>query len=178
MGANGGYGDLTPLFSGAGKLLAGADGPRVAVLDASGWDTHFNQGANDGQLARRLQALDQGLDAFKTALGPAWSKTAIVMATEFGRTVHPNGSNGTDHGTGGAALVLGGAVGGGIVRAEWTGLSASALQDGRDQPPRTDLRALFKGLLSEHMGVTKPALASAVFPDSGGVAPLGGLIRA
>lgn len=178
MGANGSYGDLTPLFSGAGKLLAAADGPRVAVLDASGWDTHFNQGANDGQLARRLQALDQGVDALKTALGPAWNKTAIVMATEFGRTVHPNGSNGTDHGTGGASLVLGGAVNGGTIRAEWTGLSSSALQEGRDQPPRTDLRALFKGLLAEHMGVAKPALASAVFPDSGGVAPLSGLIRA
>jgi uncharacterized protein (DUF1501 family) len=100
------------------------------------------------------------------------------MATEFGRTVHPNGSNGTDHGTGGAALVLGGAVRGGTIHAEWTGLSSAALQDGRDQPPRTDLRALFKGLLAEHMGVAKSALNSTVFPDSGSVAPLSGLIRA
>jgi uncharacterized protein (DUF1501 family) len=177
-GMGGGYGDLTPLFSGAGKLLAASDGPRVAVLDAGGWDTHFNQGSNDGQLARRLQALDQALDSLKTALGPAWSKTAIVLATEFGRTVHPNGSNGTDHGTGGAALVLGGAVKGGVVRAEWTGLSTSALQDGRDQPPRTDLRALFKGLLLEQMAVPLSALNSNVFPDSGGIAALTGLIRA
>jgi uncharacterized protein (DUF1501 family) len=177
-GMGSGYGDLTPLFTGAGKLLAGADGPRVAVLDAGGWDTHFNQGSNDGQLARRLVALDQGLDSLKTSLGPAWSKTAIVLATEFGRTVHPNGSNGTDHGTGGAALVLGGAVKGGVIRAEWTGLSVSALQDGRDQPPRTDLRALFKGLLLEQMGVSPGALNSSVFPDSGGVAALTGLIRA
>jgi uncharacterized protein (DUF1501 family) len=159
-GVGGGYADLSPLFSGAGKLLAATDGPRVAVLDAGGWDTHFNQGSNDGQLARRLQVLDQGLDALKTALGPVWAKTTIVMATEFGRTVHPNGSNGTDHGTGGAAL------------------SASALQDGRDQPPRTDLRALFKGLLGEHMGVAIATLNTAVFPDSGGVKPLSGLIRA
>lgn len=172
------YGNLTPLFSGAGKLLAAGDGPRVAVLDAGGWDTHFNQGSNDGQLARRLQALDQALDALKTQLGPVWAKTTIVMATEFGRTVHPNGSNGTDHGTGGAALVLGGTVRGGTIHAEWTGLSSAALQDGRDQPPRTDLRALFKGLLAEHMGVAKAALNSTVFPDSGSVAPLSGLIRA
>lgn len=177
-GMGGGYGDLTPLFTGAGKLLAAPDGPRIAVLDAGGWDTHFNQGSNDGQLARRLLALDQGLDALKTALGPAWSKTAIVLATEFGRTVHPNGSNGTDHGTGGAALLLGGAVKGGKVLAEWTGLSGSALKDGRDQPPRTDLRALFKGLLFEQMGVSKSALNSNVFPDSGGVSALTGLIRA
>jgi uncharacterized protein (DUF1501 family) len=177
-GMGGGYGDLTPLFTGAGKLLAASDGPRVAVLDASGWDTHFNQGSHDGQLARRLLALDQGLDALKSALGPAWSKTAIVLATEFGRTVRPNGSGGTDHGTGGAALVLGGAVNGGTVLAEWTGLSASALKDGRDQPARTDLRALFKGLLAEQMGVSTGALDTKVFPDSGNVTALRELIRA
>jgi uncharacterized protein (DUF1501 family) len=173
-----GYGDLTPLFAGAGKLLAASDGPRVAVFDASGWDTHFNQGSNDGQLARRLLALDQGLDALKSALGPAWAKTAIVLATEFGRTVHPNGSGGTDHGTGGAALVLGGAVKGGTVHAEWTGLSQSALKDGRDQPVRTDLRALFKGLLGEHMGVLMIALNTKIFPDSSDIVALKELIRA
>jgi uncharacterized protein (DUF1501 family) len=174
----GGYGNLTPLFSGAGKLLAADDGPRVAVLDAGGWDTHFNEGAGDGQLARRLQALDVALDALKTSLGPAWAKTAVVMATEFGRTASPNGSGGTDHGTGGAAFLLGGAVSGGVVHAEWTGLSSSALQDGRDQPARTDLRALFKGLLAEHMGVSNAALQTTVFPDSAGVAPLTKLVRA
>ncbi len=173
-----GYGNLTPLFQGAGKLLAAADGPRVAVLDAGGWDTHFNEGAAEGQLPRRLQALDTALETLKTSLGPAWSKTAVVMATEFGRTVHPNGSNGTDHGTGGAAFLLGGAVNGGAVHAEWTGLSPGALQDGRDQPPRTDLRALFKGVLAEHMGVSATALNTTVFPDSGGVAALRQLIRA
>jgi uncharacterized protein (DUF1501 family) len=177
-GAGNGYGNLSPLFEGAGKLLAADGGPRVAVLDAGGWDTHFNQGAADGQLARRLQSLDAALDALKTALGPAWSKTAIVMATEFGRTVHANGSGGTDHGTGGAAFVLGGAVNGGKVHAEWTGLGAAALQDGRDQPPRTDLRALFKGLLADHMGVSTAALESTVFPNSAVASRLSGVIRA
>ncbi len=94
------YGNLAPLFRGAGKLLAAPDGPRVAVLDASGWDTHIAEGAGDGQLARRLQSLDQGIAEMKSALGPVWKKTAVVMATEFGRTVHPNGAGGTDHGTG------------------------------------------------------------------------------
>jgi uncharacterized protein (DUF1501 family) len=92
----GSYGDLTPLFTGAGKLLARDDGPRHAVLDASGWDTHVNEGAGDGQLARHLRALDAGLDAMKTALGPAWKKTGIAMATEFGRTAAPNGNGGTE----------------------------------------------------------------------------------
>jgi uncharacterized protein (DUF1501 family) len=170
-----GYDNLAPLFTGAGKLLALPNGPRVAVLDAGGWDTHFNEGAADGLLARRLQMLDTALDALKTSLGPAWSKTAVVMATEFGRTAHPNGSGGTDHGTGGAAFLLGGAVAGGSVRAEWVGLKPSALRDGRDQPARTDLRALFKGVLAQHMGVPAGALETAVFPDSAAAKPLTGL---
>lgn len=172
----GGYQNLSPLFAGAGKLLALADGPRVAVLDAGGWDTHFDEGAAEGMLARRLQMLDAALDSLKTSLGPAWDKTAIVMATEFGRTAHPNGSGGTDHGTGGAAFLLGGAVAGGSVRAEWVGLKPSALRDGRDQPARTDLRALFKGVLAQHMGVPQSALESVVFPDSAAAKPLSGLI--
>ncbi|MBU6298154.1 MAG: DUF1501 domain-containing protein [Alphaproteobacteria bacterium] len=167
MMKSGTYGNLSPLFQGAGKLLALPDGPRVAVLDVSGWDTHFAEGAGDGQLARRLRALDTALDSLKTSLGPAWTKTAIVMATEFGRTVHVNGSSGTDHGTGGAAFLLGGAVAGGSVKADWVGLKTPALRDGRDQPARTDLRALFKGVLAEHMGVPQSALDEVVFPESG-----------
>jgi uncharacterized protein (DUF1501 family) len=172
------YGNLVPLFRGAGKLLASANGPRVAVLDASGWDTHVGEGAGSGALARRLQALDRGLDALKASLGPHWRKTAVLMATEFGRTVRPNGSGGTDHGTGGAAFLLGGAVAGGKVRAEWVGLKPSVLKDGRDQPARTDLRALFMGVLADHMGVSQAALRTTIFPDSGNVSPMKGLIRA
>ena len=177
MGARN-YANLTPLFAGAGRLLAGSQGPRVAVLDVSGWDTHVNEGAADGALARRLAALDAALDALRTALGPAWAKTAVVMATEFGRTVRPNGNAGTDHGTGGASFLLGGAVAGGAVRAEWTGLTQAALQDGRDQPARTDLRSLFKGILAEHMGVPRSVLDAAVFPGSASAPAMSGLIRA
>ena len=178
-GRGGAYGDLAPLFQGAGRLLAAANGPRVATLEASGWDTHVAQGAGDGQLARRLGALDAAIDAMRAAMGAdAWNKTAVVMATEFGRTVHPNGSGGTDHGTGGAAFLFGGAVAGGVVKAEWVGLGPSALKDGRDQPARTDLRALFKGLLAEQMGVARSGLESTIFPDSSAAVPLKGLIRA
>jgi uncharacterized protein (DUF1501 family) len=177
-GAGGGaYGNLTPLFQGAGKLLAAADGPRVATLEASGWDTHVAQGAGDGQLARRLEALDGAIDSLRTAMGAAvWKKTVVVMATEFGRTVHPNGSGGTDHGTGGAAFLFGGAVAGGRVQAEWVGLKSDKLKDGRDQPARADLRALFKGVLADHMGVGNDALARTVFPDSDSAPPIKGLI--
>ena len=178
-GGGGANGNLTPLFQGAGRLLAAPDGPRVATLEASGWDTHVAEGAADGQLARRLQALDAAIDAMRTTMGPAvWSKTAVVMATEFGRTVRPNGNNGTDHGTGGAAFLFGGAVDGGKVRAEWVGLTPDKLQDGRDQPARTDLRSLFKGVLADHMGVSNAALNGTVFPDSGSVGAMKGLIRA
>jgi uncharacterized protein (DUF1501 family) len=173
-----GYGNLMPLFTGAGKLLAADNGPRVAVFDVSGWDTHVNEGAGDGQLARRLQALDTGLAAFKTSLGPAWNKTAIVMATEFGRTVAPNGNGGTDHGTAGAAFLLGGAVQGGTVKAEWTGLKPAALKDGRDQPPRTDLRSVLKAGLSDHMQIASRDIEMTVFPDSGTAPAIGGLFRA
>jgi uncharacterized protein (DUF1501 family) len=170
--------NLSPLFAGAGRLLAANAGPRIAVLDISGWDTHINEGAGDGALARRFAALDGGIEALKTSLGPAWSKTAVIMATEFGRTARPNGNGGTDHGTGGASFLLGGAIAGGAVRCEWTGLNDAALQDGRDQPARTDLRALFKGVLAEHMAVPASALNNTVFPDSGGVTPMTGLIHA
>ena len=178
-GKGGAYGDLTPLFQGAGKLLAAPNGPRVATLEASGWDTHVAEGTADGQLGRRLIALDTAIDAMKTAMGTAvWAKTVVVMATEFGRTVRPNGSGGTDHGTGGAAFLFGGAVQGGQVKAEWVGLRPENLKDGRDQPARTDLRALFKAALADHMGVSNVALNSSVFPDSAAVAPIKGRIRA
>lgn len=169
-------GNLVPLFVGAGRLLAREDGPRIAVLDAGGWDTHVAEGAADGQLARRLRALDMALDGLRAALGTAWRKTAVVMMTEFGRTVAPNGNGGTDHGTAGAAFLFGGAVRGGVVRAEWVGLKPSVLKDGRDQPPRTDLRALFKAVLSDHMRVARRYLDTTVFPDSANIAPAADVI--
>ena len=175
---NGGpLGAIAPLMEGAGTILASANGPRVAVFDVSGWDTHFNQGAGEGQLARRLQALDEGLAALKTALGPAWKKTVVAAASEFGRTVAVNGTGGTDHGTAGIAFLFGGAVAGGNIHAEWRGLKSEALRDGRDLPARTDTRAIFKAVLADHLGVAKRASEEQIFPDSASVSALSGLIR-
>lgn len=170
-------GALAALTSAAGRMLSTGAGPRIAVLDASGWDTHANQGAHQGQLANRLRALDRGLDELRMALGDAWRKTAVLIVTEFGRTVAVNGTGGTDHGTGTCALLLGGAVVGGRVHTDWPGLAQNALRDGRDLRPTTDLRALFKGVLREHLGAQDSVLETRVFPDSGAAPPLTGLIR-
>ena len=162
----------------AAAFLRQAQGPRVAVFDTTGWDTHVNEGAAEGQLAGRLKALDQGLASLKQQLGSAWADTAVLLVTEFGRTAAINGARGTDHGTGAAALLLGGAVTGGRVIADWPGLSARALYQGRDLTPTLDLRSVFKGILAEHLGVPPRALEDSVFPESASARVLRGLTRA
>nr|WP_282572099.1 DUF1501 domain-containing protein [Roseomonas acroporae] len=162
------------LAGGAGRLLAAPDGPRVAALELGGWDTHAGQ---RGRLNGPLGQLDAGLAALREGLGPAWRQTAVLVATEFGRTVRVNGTGGTDHGTAGAAFLLGGAVAGGRVVADWPGLGEGRLHENRDLAPTMDLRAVTKALLAGHLGLPPAAVARA-FPGSEGVAPLGGLLRA
>lgn len=166
---------VTPLASAAARFLASDNGPRIAVLDAGGWDTHQNQGAAQGPLAQRLRGLDEGLHTLKTELGAHWRDTTVVVVTEFGRAAAVNGTRGTDHGTAGCAFVAGGAVAGGRVLADWPGLGARDLHDGRDLRPTTDLRALFKAVLHERFGVGEAALARTVFPGSDGIEPLEGV---
>ena len=160
------------LADAAGRLLAAPGGPRIAALEIGGWDTHQNQ---PRQLAEALSELDAGIDALTRALGDAWRRTAVLTMTEFGRTARMNGTRGTDHGTGTVAFVAGGAVLGGRVLADWPGLHD--LLDDRDLRPTRDLRALAKGLLASHLGLTPRAL-DLVFPESQDVTPEGGLIRA
>jgi uncharacterized protein (DUF1501 family) len=158
-------------------FLGSDDGPRVAVFDASGWDTHANEGGAEGQLAARLAGLDAGLRTLKEEMGPVWRDTAVMVVTEFGRTAAVNGTRGTDHGTAAAAFLLGGAVAGGRVIATWPGLSAAALYQGRDLRPTLDLHSVLKGLLADHLQVPTRALQQAVFPDSAAAKPLQGLVR-
>jgi uncharacterized protein (DUF1501 family) len=162
--------------SGAARIIAAEDGPRVAALAFDGWDTHANEGGATGQLANRLSGLDGAFEAFETGLGETWKDTAIAVITEFGRTAKINGTTGTDHGTGTVALLAGGAIRGGRVIADWPGLAEAQLHEGRDLKPTADLRAVLKGLLADQFGVSAAVLADAVFPDSGGVAPMRGLI--
>jgi uncharacterized protein (DUF1501 family) len=162
----------------AARFLRQEQGPQVAVFDTAGWDTHFNEGGAKGQLAARLATLDAALGGLKAGLGPVWGDTAVLLATEFGRTVAENGTRGTDHGTATAAYLLGGAVRGGRVVADWPGLSPRKLYQERDLEPTLDLRAVMKGLLAEHLEVPERALESEVFPQSGAARPLRGLVRA
>ena len=162
----------------AASFLARDDGPRIAVLETTGWDTHANEGGAQGQLAQRLGALDSGLREFKTALGPVWGHTTVLLATEFGRTAASNGTRGTDHGTGSAAFLVGGAVAGGRVVADWPALGASSLYEGRDLKPTLDLRAVIKGVLHDQLKISDRALDATVFPDSAGIRRLDGLVRA
>ncbi len=161
----------------AANFLKRDDGPRVAMFDTTGWDTHANEGAAQGQLAQRLGGLDSALQVLKESLGPVWRHTAVLVATEFGRTAAINGTRGTDHGTGAAAFLLGGAVAGGRVVADWPGLGRSNLFENRDLRPTRDLRAVMKGVLRDHLGVPDAALSDRIFPDSAAIRPLDGLIR-
>jgi uncharacterized protein (DUF1501 family) len=165
------------MMQSAGKFLTASDGPQIAVVQSGGWDTHANQGSASGALANRLAGLDEGLDALRTQLGSAWSDTVVAVVTEFGRTVKVNGTRGTDHGTGTAALLLGGAVNGGRIVADWPGLGTSNLYESRDLYPTMDIRSIFKGVLAEHLEISPGYLDKIVFPGSSAAAMTEGLIR-
>jgi uncharacterized protein (DUF1501 family) len=160
----------------AAKFLAQPDGPRVGALALDGWDTHFNEGIANGRLSQLLGALDGALAAIETNMGPAWRETVVALVTEFGRTARINGTEGTDHGTATVALLVGGALKGGRVIADWPGLKTANLYESRDLKPTTDLRAVLKGLLKDHLRADDRALAQNVFPGSGDVKPMAGLV--
>ena len=163
----------------AAEFLARPNGPQAAVLEIGGWDTHANQANPNGPLAAGLRQLDLGLAALRSGLAAAdaWQRTAVVVVSEFGREVAVNGTLGTDHGTGGVAFLLGGAVQGGHVVADWPGLAKGQRHEGRDLRITTDLRALLKGVLADHLKVAARSLDADVFPDSAKVRPLQ-LVRA
>jgi len=160
----------------AARFLAKADGPRVGALGYVGWDTHMNEGAAVGQLANLLGALDGAIAAVESGMGEAWRETAVAVVTEFGRTARINGTDGTDHGTATVAFLAGGALAGGRVIADWPGLKTAQLFEARDLKPTTDLRAVLKGLLRNHLRVEERALAESVFPGSADVQPMSGLV--
>jgi uncharacterized protein (DUF1501 family) len=171
-----GFGPKTfaPLAEAAARLVAAPDGPRIAVLEMGGWDTHVNEGAETGRLAQNLAGLAAGLDALAKAMGSTWYETVLVAITEFGRTVAVNGNNGTDHGTASVLLVMGGRVKGGRVAGDWPGLAQ--LEDNRDLRAATDSRRVMKAILRDHLGLEPAPLDRAVFPDTAALRPMDGLL--
>ncbi len=159
----------------AAKLLAPANGARIAMVETGGWDTHAGQ---RGRLTAQLRGLDAMIGALQAGLGPLWADTMVLVATEFGRTVVVNGTGGTDHGTGSSAMLLGGAVKGGRVLADWPGLGAGALYEGRDLKPTMPLDAFIGGAVAGHFGIEPARAMAALFPASARTAAIGGLVRA
>ncbi len=158
----------------AGTFMARDNGPRIGFVEDYGWDTHANEAPI---LARKLKELDDSFAAFHAATAPVWPRTVLVVVTEFGRTAAINGTSGTDHGTGAAMFLAGGAVRGGRVGGQWPGMAPDELYQRRDIHATTDIRAVFKDVLAEHLGLGEGVLATRVFPGSGALAPAGGLLR-
>lgn len=181
MGGGGGgtrnAGAMMKTVEAVGKILSDPKGPRICTIEMGGWDTHAQQGVDKGILANNFSALDAGFGAMKTALGPHWKKTVVLVATEFGRTVAQNGTAGTDHGTASCVLLLGGGVKGGKVHGQWPGLDKTQLYENRDLRPTTDLRQIAAAVLAEHLRLPPADIARSVFPDSAGLKPLEGLIK-
>lgn len=158
----------------AAGFLARTDGPRIAMIETGGWDTHSGQNA---RLAAQLRGLDGLIDALREGLGAAWAQTVVLVATEFGRTVAANGTGGTDHGTGAAAMLVGGAVQGGRVMADWPGLAPANLHEARDLKPTLALDMLVASACAETFGLDADRAARILFPPSARGRPLQGLVR-
>jgi uncharacterized protein (DUF1501 family) len=169
--------EFLALMKAAARFMAEPNGPCVAMIDSTGWDTHANQAGPYSPLTRNLTQLDRGIAALADGLGDHWSQTAVVVMTEFGRTVAMNGTSGTDHGTASAAFLVGGAVAGGRVLADWPGLKPAALYAGRDLKPTADLRSLTKAALRDHLGMDEVRLEAVVFPGSRAARPFDGLFK-
>ncbi len=134
---------------------------RVAAFSINGWDTHNNQRQ---ALRGGLSRLQDTILILKKQLGDVWGKTAVVAMTEFGRTARENGTRGTDHGTGGAMILAGGAIAGGKVFGEWPGLTEADLYQGRDLRPVMDVRDVSATVMQGLFGLDQSLLEGAIFP--------------
>ncbi|PDH65770.1 MAG: hypothetical protein CNE89_10675 [Sphingomonadaceae bacterium MED-G03] len=146
----------------AARLLGPREGARVMMIESNGWDTHSGQAP---RMAGQLKGVDALVAALADGLGPAWQETLLIVATEFGRTVAINGTGGTDHGTGGLMMLMGGALpGGGQVDADWPGLAPAALLDGRDLRPTIASEAVIGGALAAHFDIDPAQLTAHLYP--------------
>lgn len=144
-------------------LMQGPNGARVVMLETNGWDTHFQQKA---RLNGALKQLDTLIGSLRDALGSEWANTLVMVATEFGRTVAFNGTGGTDHGTASAAMLFGGSLAnGGKILADWPGLRASQLYEGRDLKPTMRFEQFASAALAQHYGLDPMKTRASLFPD-------------
>jgi uncharacterized protein (DUF1501 family) len=164
-------GGVASIMQAAARILRQDDGPNIAAMEFSGWDTHANQGLAGGALDRLLGQLAEGLMTFRTDMGPAWSNTTVVVMTEFGRTARANGTRGTDHGTAGAGFLIGPKVKKSAAIADWPGLDDRLLFEGRDLKPTLDVRAVLKAAIAGTFDLSRPQL-DRVFPNAPEVRPL------
>jgi uncharacterized protein (DUF1501 family) len=143
------------------QLIKADLGVEVAFADVGGWDTHVNQGSQQGQLAFRLRDFSEAISAFWTDIGVLADSTVLVTMSEFGRTARENGTRGTDHGHANVMFVLGGPVKGGRVYGKWPGLAPEQLNEGRDLALTTDFRQVVGEMVYRHLGNRN---LNAVFP--------------
>lgn len=162
---------LDSMMKATAKMLNQPEGPNVAAMEVSGWDTHANQGMAGGALDRLLGLLAGGLATLYTELGDTWSNTTVVVMTEFGRTASPNGTRGTDHGTGGAGFILGPGVARSRVFTDWPGLSTTTLYEGRDLYPTLDTRSVLKSVIASTFDLSSSQVER-VFPNSASAKPV------
>lgn len=163
MGGGAGRQDTAALGRMAAGFLGRADGPRIAMIETGGWDTHSGQNA---RLAAQLRGLDGLISGLRDGMGAAWAHTVVLVATEFGRTVAANGTGGTDHGTGAAAMLLGGAVQGGRIVADWPGVAPAQLLEGRDLKPTLALDSLIAATCAEAFQLDPERTVRSLFPDA------------
>jgi uncharacterized protein (DUF1501 family) len=149
----------------AARFLGRVDGPRIAMIETGGWDTHS---AQNPRLATQLKALDAMIVAMRDGLGEHWANTTVLVATEFGRTAAANGTGGTDHGTASAAMLFGGLLRGGRVLADWPGLANGALYQARDLKPTIGLDAVIASAIGETFSIEPDRVGKGLFPGWNG----------
>jgi uncharacterized protein (DUF1501 family) len=147
------------------QLIKAGVGLEVAFTDIGGWDTHVNEGNQQGQLSNLLRQFSNAIAALYIDLGQRMDDVVILTMSEFGRTVKENGNRGTDHGHANAMFIIGNSVRGGKVYGDWPGLKNEQLYEGRDLALTTDFRDVFGEIASKHLGA---ANLKAVFPGYDG----------
>ena len=162
---SGGRQQIEPILGVTARFLREPDGPNLAAVEFSGWDTHANQGRQGGQLDRLLGQLARGILTFKSQVGSTWDQTTIVVMTEFGRTARPNGTGGTDHGTAGAGFIIGPNLSRSRVLSDWPGLANKALYENRDLRPTLDTRTVLKAAVAGCFDLNRNQL-NRIFPGA------------